>query len=76
MENIEKVLDRGDRIELLVHKSDTLNDHAIQFNKHSKKLKNRMLWKNIRMTLILFFIIAVVIYLILGWACGFDLSNC
>ena len=59
MESIEKVLDRGEKIELLVHKSDNLNDHAMQFNKHSKKLKNRMLWKNVKMTLLLFFIILV-----------------
>eukprot|EP01084_Bolivina_argentea_P133160 234989_1 len=46
LESIEKVLDRGEKIELLVHKSDQLDDQASKFNRHSRKLKNRMRWKN------------------------------
>jgi len=76
LESIDKVLERGEKLELLVHKSDNLTENSIKFNRDTKKLKNRMLWKNIRITLILFFIIALLIYIILGFACGFALNKC
>jgi vesicle-associated membrane protein 7 len=76
MQSIEKVLDRGETLELLVHKSDNLNRNALKFNKHSKKLKNRMLWKNVKMTLMLFFIILILIYFIVAMICGFDFGKC
>ena len=47
-QSIDKVLDRGERIELLVHKSDSFGDQAIKFNRHARKLKNRMFWKNVK----------------------------
>merc|ERR1719410_3271501 len=74
MESIEKVLDRGEKIELLVHKSDQLDDQARKFNRHSKKLKNRMLWKNIKMTLLLVLVCIVVIYFILAMVCGWKVE--
>eukprot|EP01084_Bolivina_argentea_P183229 316220_1 len=76
LESIEKVLDRGEKIELLVHKSDQLDDQARKFNRHSKKLKNRMLWKNIKMTLILVLVVLVLVYFISAMICGFDFGKC
>lgn len=76
MESIEKVLDRGEKIELLVHKSDQLDDQARKFNRHSKKLKNRMMWKNIKMTLLLILVLLVVCWLISSMICGFNYSKC
>ena len=76
MESIEKVLDRGEKIELLVHKSDQLDDQARKFNRHSKKLKNRMMWKNIKMTLLLIMVLLVVVWLISSMICGFNYSKC
>ena len=76
LESIEKVLDRGEKIELLVHKSDQLDDQARKFNRHSKKLKNRMLWKNIKMTLILVLVVIVLVYFISAMICGFDYHKC
>ena len=39
VENIEKVLERGEKIELLVDKTDRLNQTAFKFEKTSKELK-------------------------------------
>lgn len=36
---IERVLERGERIELLVDKTDTLNQHASGFKKRSTQVK-------------------------------------
>ena len=40
VENIEKVLERGEKIELLVDKTDRLNQTAFKFEKTSKQLKD------------------------------------
>merc|ERR1711916_422148 len=48
VENIEKVLERGERIELLVDRTDALNSQAQQFKTQSTKLKKAMWWKNLR----------------------------
>jgi len=75
--NIDKVLDRGERIELLVDKSTHLNDHANQFRRRAKTLKNRLWWQNVKLMLILFLIVAGVAYIIAAIACGgFALKEC
>lgn len=45
IENIEKVLERGERIELLVDKTDHLNSEAFMFRQKAKKVKSQMWWK-------------------------------
>merc|ERR1711879_978739 len=74
--NIDKVLERGERIELLVDKSDNLNTQSFKFKKRAKKLKNQMLWQYVKTTMLLVLIVGLVIYFILAAACGFDLKGC
>lgn len=45
VENIEKVLERGERFELLVDKTSQLGQEAFIFKKEAKKLKRQMQWK-------------------------------
>eukprot|EP00511_Aplanochytrium_stocchinoi_P004016 CAMPEP_0204833980 /NCGR_PEP_ID=MMETSP1346-20131115/18455_1 /ASSEMBLY_ACC=CAM_ASM_000771 /TAXON_ID=215587 /ORGANISM="Aplanochytrium stocchinoi, Strain GSBS06" /LENGTH=201 /DNA_ID=CAMNT_0051966947 /DNA_START=179 /DNA_END=781 /DNA_ORIENTATION=- len=42
VENIEKVLQRGEKIELLVDKTDRMQQAAFKFEKSAKKLKHAM----------------------------------
>ena len=76
MESIEKVLDRGDKLETLLDKSDGLVESGRIFKGSSRDLKNRMMWKNIKMTLLLVFIILIVGYVIFAFVCDFDGSKC
>ena len=69
LENIEKVLERGEKIELLVDKTDQMQQAAFKFEKSSKRLKNAMWWKNCRMKIILGLLIVGVILIIVA-ACG------
>ncbi len=46
-----QVLARGEKIELLVDKTDQLNQSAKVFQKSAKGLKNAMWWKNVKMWL-------------------------
>ena len=77
VQNIEKVLARGEKIELLVDKSDALNRSAAKFEKSSNKLKNQMWWRNVKMWLLIAFITIVVAFVIAGLICNnFDFQNC
>ena len=44
VDNIEKVLERGERIELLVDKTDGLRDAAGRFQAAGRQLRQRMWW--------------------------------
>ena len=50
VENIDKVLDRGEKIELLVDKTEGLAGDAFRFKKQSTRLKQQMWAKNMKMT--------------------------
>ncbi|KAF9562827.1 Vesicle-associated membrane protein [Mortierella alpina] len=63
--NIERVLERGERIELLVDKTDNLNQQAFAFKKRSTALKRTMWWKNTKLTIILGGVVVFLIYLII-----------
>ncbi|KNC53195.1 synaptobrevin [Thecamonas trahens ATCC 50062] len=76
VDNIEKVLERGEKIELLVDKTDNLSAQAFQFKKKSTSLKRAMMWKNIKMWILIGMVLAIVLWLILSFACGFDFSKC
>ncbi|CAG8565409.1 9512_t:CDS:2 [Ambispora gerdemannii] len=69
--NIERVLERGERIELLVDKTDSLNLQAFAFRKRSTALKRSMWWKNTKLMILLVFVIILIIYGLASAACGF-----
>eukprot|EP00050_Salpingoeca_kvevrii_P017071 m.61437 g.61437 ORF g.61437 m.61437 type:complete len:75 (-) comp7337_c1_seq1:1045-1269(-) len=64
VQNIEKVLQRGEHIDILVDKSENLATEAVRFNKSSKKLQKRMYWKNKKMCMILSLVAVVIIIII------------
>jgi len=70
VQNIERVLERGERIELLVDRTENLNQAAFKFKKQSTQLKRAMWWKNVKIMVILAFVILVIIYFIVAMACG------
>ncbi|KAF9108168.1 Vesicle-associated membrane protein [Mortierella sp. AM989] len=59
VQNIERVLERGERIELLVDKTDNLNQQAFVFKRRSTMLKRTMWWKNVKLMAILIFVVIV-----------------
>ncbi|KAL6005334.1 hypothetical protein ACLOJK_005900 [Asimina triloba] len=49
VDNIEKILERGDRIELLVDKTSTMQDGAFHFKKQSRRLRQALWMKNFKL---------------------------
>jgi len=69
-ENIERVLERGERIDLLVDKTDKLGGNARDFRVRSRVLRRKMWWKNIRLWALLVVVCVFLIYLLVGFGCG------
>jgi len=69
-ENIERVLERGERIDLLVDKTDRLGGSARDFRVRSTGLKRRMWWKNVKLMVLLALVVIFLLYLFVGFGCG------
>jgi vesicle-associated membrane protein 7 len=69
-ENIERVLERGERIDLLVDKTDRLGGSAHEFRIRSRGLRRRMWWKNVKLMALLTIVVIFLIYLFVGFGCG------
>jgi vesicle-associated membrane protein 7 len=69
-ENIERVLDRGERLDLLVDKTGRLGDTANEFRVRSRGLRRRMWWKNVKLMVLLVLVVIFLIYLFVGFGCG------
>ena len=68
--NINKVLERGEKIELLVDKSEALAESATVFHKRAKTLKWAMCRENAKLWAVIICVVLAVIGIIVIFACG------
>ncbi|KAI1353745.1 synaptobrevin-domain-containing protein [Xylaria sp. FL0043] len=59
--NIESLLERGERIDLLVDKTDRLGGSAREFRVRSRGLKRQMWWKNVKLMGLLVVVVVLII---------------
>ncbi|EFJ06041.1 hypothetical protein SELMODRAFT_162639 [Selaginella moellendorffii] len=77
VENIDKVLERGDRIELLVDKTSTMQDNSFRFKKQSRRLQQAMWMKNAKLLACMTCLIVFLLYIVIAMFCGgLGLSSC
>lgn len=69
-QNIESLLERGERIDLLVDKTDRLGGSAHEFRVRSRNLRRQMWFKNIKLMALLIVVVIFLIYLFVGFGCG------
>jgi len=60
-QNIEKVLERGEKIDVLVEKAEGLDHSSQVFHTHATRLRRKMWWQNKKMCLLLLFVLAIII---------------
>ncbi|KAL8108611.1 hypothetical protein AgCh_024905 [Apium graveolens] len=73
MENIEKVLDRGEKIELLVDKTENLHQQAQDFRTAGTQIRRKMWFQNMKIKLIVLgILIALILIIILSVCQGFN----
>lgn len=52
VQNVEQILSRGERIELLVDKTDTMASQATAFRRGARSVRRQMWWKNGKITVL------------------------
>ncbi|KNC54639.1 vesicle-associated membrane protein 714 [Thecamonas trahens ATCC 50062] len=70
VQNIDKVLDRGQKIEVLVDKTERLDTTSFKYKKSAVQLKRKMWWQDKKWCCILILLCFVIVYVILAFACG------
>ncbi|KAL8233244.1 hypothetical protein R6Q57_003022 [Mikania cordata] len=70
MDNIEKVLDRGEKIELLVDKTENLQFQADSFQRHGRQLRRKMWLQNVHMKLMIGGAVLTLVIIVWQIICG------
>ncbi|CAM8888984.1 unnamed protein product [Rhodiola kirilowii] len=70
LENIEKVLDRGDRLALLVDRTSALQGNTVRFRRQSRRFRNNLWWQNVKLTVLLVITLMILVYLVFVFLCG------
>jgi len=68
--NIEMVLERGEKIEILVTKTEQMEAHAFRFNKKATTLRRKFCCANYKWGFVLLIVLLGIIYMILAFSCG------
>ncbi|KAK1276519.1 Vesicle-associated membrane protein 711 [Acorus gramineus] len=77
IENIDKVLDRGDRLELLVDKTSHMQGNTLRFRKQARRFRNTVWWRNVKLMIMLIVLLLIIIYIVLAFVChGITLPSC
>ncbi|XP_074178466.1 vesicle-associated membrane protein 4 isoform X2 [Rhinolophus sinicus] len=64
-ENITKVIERGERLDELQDKSESLSDNATAFSNRSKQLRRQMWWRGCKIKAIMALVAAVLLLVII-----------
>jgi len=70
-EMIEQIIERNEKINILVEKTQTLSDDTYKFKDKTKVLKWKLWWRNIKCWICICCILLVVIFCVIWFACGF-----
>lgn len=73
--NVEKVLERDQKLSELDSRADALQEGGKRFEQQAQKLKRKYWWKNIKMMIILGVIGAVILIIIIGLYCFYLISQ-
>ena len=70
VENIDRILERGEKIELLVDKTENMQQQAFKFENTSKQLRSALFWRKVRMYALFAAALASAALVISAIACG------
>uniref|UniRef100_A0A674GP01 AP-3 complex subunit delta-1 n=1 Tax=Taeniopygia guttata TaxID=59729 RepID=A0A674GP01_TAEGU len=68
--NIDLVAQRGEKLELLIDKTENLVDSSVTFKTTSRNLARAMCMKNLKLTIVIIIVSIVILYIILSAVCG------
>ncbi|GAB1604895.1 synaptobrevin-1-like [Argonauta hians] len=73
--NVEKIVERGDKVDNLQTRSEKLDDYSVHFQRSATSVKRSMCWKNARATLVLGFVIFILLAIVIGIIVGVVYDN-
>lgn len=73
-EAVEKIMERQDKIELLVHTSHTLAESSESFQNHARELHRVVWWRNARVMTCLCIVGVLVVVIFFWMACGLQMQ--
>lgn len=76
VQNIDAVLERGEKLELLVDKTENLQNEAFKFQRGAKQLKDELWWRKVKLYGIILLAVGLVIFIICWIACGASFERC
>lgn len=77
VQNISNLLERGERLELLVEKTDNLNQQAFRFESSGRSLRRSMYWKKLRCYVAVSIAVVFLIVIASASMCGgLDFRHC
>ncbi|XP_062340514.1 vesicle-associated membrane protein 8 [Osmerus eperlanus] len=69
-DNINKVLERGEKLDDLIDKTDDLRSTADTFQRTSARVARKYWWKNTKIMIIIGVVVVIVVILIILFATG------
>lgn len=64
-QNIQKVMERGEKVEVLLDKSEKLSHESLLFKRKAKSLKRNMICKNVKLLIVILTVIAIIVIIII-----------
>ncbi|KAH7890477.1 VAMP synaptobrevin-like protein [Phlebopus sp. FC_14] len=74
VQNVEQILSRGERIELLVDKTDNMATQATAFRRGARTVRRQMWWRNSKIMALSVFVALLLIWVIVAQFCGATLQ--
>ncbi|KAI3865689.1 hypothetical protein MKX03_016872 [Papaver bracteatum] len=76
IENIDKVVDRGEKIDILSEKAADLNSNAQEYKKKGTQLRRKLWYQNMKIKLVVLAVLLILVLIIWLSVCkGFDCTN-
>ncbi|KAF9002570.1 VAMP/synaptobrevin-like protein [Cyathus striatus] len=76
VQNVEQILSRGERIELLVDKTDVMAGQATAFRRGARTVRREMWWRNKKVVGLSVIVALILIWLFAAQFCGAGLNQC
>lgn len=70
VKNVEQILSRGERIELLVDKTDNMATQATAFRRGARAARRQMWWRNSKVLALSILVVLVLLYVLAAQFCG------
>jgi hypothetical protein len=70
VKNIDKLLDRGEKLDILVDKTGDITDQSFLFKKKARNLKHAVFWNSVKLIVAIIFILLLVGVALFFYLCG------